>query len=44
MDVPIGVWIGAVIISIIIGWLSIWTINKGYSKRWEDDERDDSFK
>lgn len=38
MGVPAGVWVGCVIITVIITWMSIWVVNKGYSRRWEDDE------
>lgn len=39
MEVPATVWIGCAIITIIITYLSIWVVNKGYSRRWEDDEK-----
>lgn len=36
MGVPVGVWIAAVIIGIIVTWMTIWVTNKAYSRRWED--------
>ncbi len=33
-----GVWIATAIIAVIITWLSVWVINKGYSKKWDREE------
>ncbi|WP_258881238.1 hypothetical protein [Paenibacillus sp. sptzw28] len=42
MGVPVGVWVAAVIILIVLTWLTIWVTNKAYSRKWEDhgDETD----
>ncbi|WP_192043365.1 hypothetical protein [Paenibacillus lycopersici] len=36
MGVPAGVWISAVIIGVLVTWMTIWITNKAYSRRWED--------
>jgi hypothetical protein len=42
MQVPVGVWICAAIIIIVLSWIIFWITNKAYSKRWEDhDDRID---
>jgi len=36
MDVPAIVWVSAIIIAIIVTWMTIWVTNKAYSRKWED--------
>ncbi|BBH20732.1 hypothetical protein Back11_20770 [Paenibacillus baekrokdamisoli] len=38
MGVPVGVWVVAAIIVVLLAWMTIWITNKAYSKRWEDHE------
>ncbi|WP_301539647.1 hypothetical protein [Paenibacillus sp. NEAU-GSW1] len=38
MNVPVGVWIAATLILIVLAWMTFWVTNKAYSKRWEDSE------
>ena len=38
MGVPVGVWIAAGIILVILAWMTFWVTNKAYSRRWEDDD------
>ncbi|WP_263364364.1 hypothetical protein [Paenibacillus sabuli] len=38
MGVPVGVWIAAGVILILLTWMTIWVTNKAYSKRWEDSD------
>jgi hypothetical protein len=38
MGVPVGVWVAAGIILVVLTWLTIWVTNKAYSKKWEDHE------
>ncbi|WP_263280389.1 hypothetical protein [Paenibacillus darwinianus] len=40
MQVPAGVWVTAVIIVIILGWVTFWVTNKAYSKKWEDHDNE----
>jgi hypothetical protein len=39
MNVPAGVWISAIIILVILTWMTLWVTNKAYSKRWEDSDK-----
>ncbi len=36
MGVPAGVWIAAVIIVVLLAWMTFWVTNKAYSRKWED--------
>ncbi|BBH21789.1 hypothetical protein Back11_31340 [Paenibacillus baekrokdamisoli] len=42
MNVPVGIWIAAVVIVGIIAWMTFWVTNMAYSRKWEDldNERD----
>ncbi|REE91640.1 hypothetical protein A8990_104148 [Paenibacillus taihuensis] len=40
MEVPVGVWIAAALIAIVLTWITIWVTNKAYSRRWEDSSSD----
>ncbi|GGD66913.1 hypothetical protein [Paenibacillus nasutitermitis] len=42
MGVPAGVWIAAILIGVILVWMTIWVTNKAYSRRWEDHGHDQS--
>lgn len=42
MDVPVGVWVFAAIIVIVLAWMTFWVTNKAYSKRWEDHDTGDT--
>ncbi|MFS0724011.1 hypothetical protein [Paenibacillus sp. 1P07SE] len=44
MGVPVGVWIAAVIIFIILTWMTFWVTNKAYSRKWENEKDHDSLK
>jgi heme/copper-type cytochrome/quinol oxidase subunit 2 len=36
MGVPSGVWVAAVIIVVLVAWMTFWVTNKAYSRKWED--------
>lgn len=40
MNVPVGVWIAAVLILIVLAWMTFWVTNKAYSRRWEDNDNE----
>ncbi|WP_337099345.1 hypothetical protein [Paenibacillus sp. YIM B09110] len=40
MGVPVGVWIAAAIIVVVLCWMTFWVTNKAYSKKWDDQEED----
>lgn len=46
MQVPMGVWISAIVIVALLTWMTIWITNKAYSKKWEDhdNEKDGEFR
>lgn len=44
MQVPVFVWIAAVIIIAVLVWITFWVTNKAYSRKWEDDDNDGVFK
>lgn len=46
MNVPMGVWISAIVIVALLTWMTIWVTNKAYSKKWEDNdnEKDGEFR
>lgn len=37
-DVPVGMWVGSIVILILVTWVTIWVTNKAYSRRWEDSD------
>ncbi|MGG4146420.1 hypothetical protein ABEW34_25255 [Paenibacillus algorifonticola] len=40
MDVPVGVWISAVVIVGILAWITFWITNKAYSRKWDENDED----
>lgn len=40
MQVPAIVWIVVVLITIVIVSMSVWVLNKAYSRRWEEDSNE----
>jgi heme/copper-type cytochrome/quinol oxidase subunit 2 len=38
MGVPGWVWVVSAITIIIVSWIAIYTVNKAYSKKWEEPE------
>ncbi|RCW46494.1 hypothetical protein DFP97_109137 [Paenibacillus prosopidis] len=39
MNVPVGVWIFAAIIVVLLTWLTLWITKKAYSKKWDDSDQ-----
>ncbi|WP_341281861.1 hypothetical protein [Paenibacillus sp. FSL H8-0537] len=40
MDVPVGVWIAAIVIVGILAWITFWITNKAYSRKWDEHDED----
>lgn len=40
MDVPVGVWIAAIVIVGILAWITFWITNKAYSRKWDENDED----
>jgi hypothetical protein len=39
MNVPVGVWVFAAIIVVLLTWLTLWITKKAYSKKWDDSDQ-----
>lgn len=36
-EVPVVVWVAGAVIVALVTWMVIWTTNKGYEKKWDEE-------